>query len=161
MKFFLSTALNRPLIHDEVLKDLVWSCSSVNNEENEQQGINDLIGISDSSVFIWDPIQACEPMEMRFGFDQDTKISCIDASSMSNHLFVIGTSTGLAFTPDSQSTPLQVSSYKQGRLIIFGIILDMSIYWGFELLPNTNIFFVFIGPIPIKVIILYQFTLWR
>ena len=98
-----ATALKRPLIFDEMLNDLVWSVSDPDDE-----GIIDLIGISDTSVYIWDPIQNCEPMELRYQFDENTKITCIDASSMTNHLFVVGTSTGLAFTHNFQSTPLQV-----------------------------------------------------
>ena len=55
----------------ELIRDVIWSITGID------EGINDLIGISDSSVYIWDPIQACEPMEMRFQFNDDMKITCI------------------------------------------------------------------------------------
>ena len=91
---------------DKDLKDLVWS---VNQDESGKIINHDLIGFSDTSIYIWDPVHGGEAMELNFSFDTETTISCLDASQMSlGSLFVVGTSSGKLFTPATEMTPVPI-----------------------------------------------------
>ena len=112
-----TSALKRHLIHDGHLIDVVLSQAADYEIMDDENKIGDLIGISESSVYIWDPLQGGEPVGLRFEEITNDKISSV--VSMSNELCIIGTTSGLAFTPYTSNTPLQVFGNNQG---IFKII---------------------------------------
>ena len=81
-----TSALKRHLIHDGHLIDVVLS--QADYEMDDENKIGDLIGISESSVYIWDPLQGGEPVGLRFEEITNDKISSV--VSMSNELCIIG-----------------------------------------------------------------------
>ena len=91
--------------NDEPLKGLIWS----DNQDQEHSTGNDLIGFSDSAIYIWDSINAGDPVEMNFNFGQSTAITSIVASNKDmNCFFVLATSNGQVCTPSTELSPLQI-----------------------------------------------------
>ena len=117
-----TSALKRHLIHDGHLIDVVLSQAADYEIMDDENKIGDLIGISESSVYIWDPLQGGEPVGLRFEEITNDKISSV--VSMSNELCIIGTTSGLAFTPYTSNTPLQVFGNNQGIFKIIGMNLS-------------------------------------
>lgn len=93
------------------IKDLVWVSSCEIQDLEDDRLTHDLIGFSDKIIYIWDPVHCGEPLEMAYEFGPSTKLTAVDGASMvPNSLFVLGTSNGLVFSPNSQSTPFQAFS---------------------------------------------------
>ena len=93
--------------NDEPLKGLVWSDNQ--DMDHSTAGCNDLIGFSESAIYIWDPINGGDPVEMNFNIGQSTAITSIVASNKDmNCFFVLATSNGQVCTPSTELSPLQI-----------------------------------------------------
>ena len=91
-----------PMPHTQTeLKGLVWS-----SLQDDVQGI-DLIGFSDSTVFIWDPVCGGDAQELTFHLGSGNSITSMCVNDISS-TFVMGTSSGQAFTPDTSTEPVQL-----------------------------------------------------